>query len=236
MYPTTRHISRPRFSGEARGGSRRLPAGEVHVWVARLGTDDDADLSTEERERAARLLFEGDRRRFVAAHVFLRRVLAQYLGCTPDAVPIAPGASGKPQLGSSLRFNLAHSDDVAVCALALDREVGIDVERVRPVRDLDALARRVLSKREYAAFRASGDERAFLTAWTRKEAVLKARGEGLAREPAALDASVDVEGWTVQAFDAAPGFVASVAAEGDGWVVRCFGLEDDPESAYARER
>lgn len=143
-------------------------------------------------------------------------------------MPIAPGANGKPQVGARLRFNLAHSDNVAVCALALDREVGIDVERVRPVRNLDALARRVLSEREYVAFRASGSEEAFFTAWTRKEAVLKARGEGLRREPATVDVSVDPEGWTVQAFDAGPGYIAAVAAEGDGWVVRRFSGLADP--------
>jgi 4'-phosphopantetheinyl transferase len=201
-----------------------LPPDEVHVWIAALEAGGPAaELSREERERASRLRFERDQRRFVAAHAFLRRVLAHYLECAPRAVSIGRGANGKPQLaapGSSVRFNLAHSGEVAVCAVARDREVGVDVERVRPLRDLDALAGRVLSEREQALFRASGGEEAFFTAWTRKEAVLKARGEGLDREPATVDVSGDPEGWTVQAVDVGTGYVAAVAAEGHGWVVR----------------
>jgi 4'-phosphopantetheinyl transferase len=256
-----RHISS--ILGRRRGlvkraggaGSREpIPRDEVHVWVARLDGVDarlEADLSTEEQERASRLRFERDRGHFVAAHSFLRRVLAHYLGCAPRAVPIRAGANGKPELVSpaTVRFNLAHSHEVAVCALAVDREVGIDVERVRRVRDLDALARRVLSEREQAALCAlNGElaEEAFYAAWTRKEAVLKASGEGLGREPAGVEVSFEPEGparllavagepgaerrWTVQAFDAAPGYVAAVAAEGDAWVVRRFsGLADVSE-------
>ncbi|HUP32596.1 MAG TPA: 4'-phosphopantetheinyl transferase superfamily protein [Gaiellaceae bacterium] len=236
---------------------------EVRVWVAPLDVGDcplgelEADLSTGERERASRLRFERDRHRFVAAHAFLRRVLAHSLGCAAPAVPIVRGAGGKPELASTrsgsratLRFNLAHSGELVVCATALEREVGIDVERVRPVRGLDGLARRVLSEREQAAFRArSGGQadEAFLTAWTRKEAVLKARGEGLGCEPASVEVAfgpgeparlLAVAGepgaelrWTLQALDAGPGHVAAVAAEGDGWLVRrrfCAGAPDVP--------
>jgi 4'-phosphopantetheinyl transferase len=236
-------------------GSREpIPRDEVHVWIASLELGDsrvirlESDLSTEERERASRLRFQRDRGRFVAAHGFLRRVLAHYLGCAPRTVPIRAGANGKPELVSpvSVRFNLAHSDEVVVCALAVDREVGIDVERVMRVRDLDALARRVLSEREQATlFALDGElaDEAFYTAWTRKEAVLKARGEGLGREPAGVEVAfgpaeparlLAVAGepggerrWTVQSVDAGPGYVAAVAAEGDGWVVRRFsGLAD----------
>jgi 4'-phosphopantetheinyl transferase len=225
---------------------------EVRVWVAALDVGDDrladleADLSPDELERASRLGFEEDRRRFVAAHGFLRRVLAHHLGCVPKAVLFRAGANGKPELvrpGSSdragLRFNLAYSSNLAVCALALDREVGVDVERVREVPGLDLLASRVLSEREQEALRAWDSELAgqtFLTAWTLKEAVLKARGEGLGREPVDVEVSLEPAGtarllaiagepgaerrWTLQALDAGPGYVAAVAAEGDGWFVR----------------
>jgi len=223
---------------------------EVQVWLAPLEVGDSwatrlgADLSPDERERASRLRFERDRRRFVAAHAFLRRVLAQHLECAPQAVPIERGANGKPELAppdSPVRFNLARSHELAVCAFALDREVGVDVERVRRVPELERLASRVLSQREQAALRAWEGEladQAFLTAWTRKEAVLKARGEGLGREPAGVEVAfgpaeparlLAVAGepgaerrWTVQAVDAGPGYVAAVAADGHGWVVRRF--------------
>jgi 4'-phosphopantetheinyl transferase len=262
-YPTTRHIS-PTILGRrgglvknAAGAGRMQPirADEVHVWLARLDVGDawvtrlEADLSPDERERASRLRFERDRRRFVAAHAFLRRVLAQHVGCAPHAVPIERGANGKPELAppdSTVRFNLAHSHELAVCALAVYRAVGIDVEHVRGLHELEGLGRRVLSERERATLRAWEGEladEAFLTAWTRKEAVLKARGEGLGREPAGVEVAfgpaeparlLAVAGepggerrWTVQTVDAGPGYVAAVAAAGDGWVVRRFsGLAD----------
>jgi 4'-phosphopantetheinyl transferase len=123
-----------------------------------------------------------------------------------------------------------------VCALALDREVGIDVERVRG--GLDGLVPRVLSEREREALRAWPGEQAgeaFLAAWTRKEAFLKARGEGLGRDPASVEVSLGpgeparllaVAGepgaerrWTLEAVDVGPGYVAAVAAEGAGWAV-----------------
>lgn len=241
-------------------GSSRTPSrtvvtnlhAEVQVWLARLDVDDArlrrlaADLSPEELERASRLRFEQDRSRFVAAHAFLRRVLARRLGCSPREVAFRRGATGKPELVprasarlSELRFNLAHSHDLAACALALDREVGIDVERIREVPGLDDLVRKVLSHREQAALRAWDGEHAaeaFLTAWTRKEAVLKARGEGLTREPRGVEISLDAHGparllavvgdpgaeqrWAVHAVDAGSEYVAAVAAAGDDWLVR----------------
>lgn len=196
-------------------------------------------MSEEERERASRLRFEAHRRRFVAAHGFLRGVLARHLGCAPNAVGIV--SDGKPRLAAdaALRFNLAHSDAFAICAVALEREVGVDIERVRRLGDADRLARSVLSERERSELVRWGATRideAFLTAWTRKEAVLKARGEGLGRDPATVEVVLDPDRpagllaivgepgaesrWTLRAFDAAPGYVAAVAGQGAGWRVR----------------
>ena len=217
-----------------------VSAGRIDVWVAGLDVADgvlaglEADLSQEELERASRLRFEEHRRRFVAAHGFLRRVLARRLGCAPDEVAFAVGPNGKPRLavGSALRFNLAHSDGLAVCAVADEREVGVDVERVRRVGDVDRLAHTVLSKRELAELARWGPDRVdegFLTAWTRKEAVLKARGEGLGRDLATVEVSLDPAApaslleivgepgtenrWSLHALEAAPGYVAAVAGE-----------------------
>lgn len=137
-----------------------------------------------------------------------------------------------------LRFNLAHSHELAACAVAADREVGIDVEALQGVAEA-GLARRILSEREHAVFRAleaEVAEAALLAAWTRKEAVLKARGEGLRREPAEVEVSFEPERparviaiagdpgaelrWSVQELDVGTGYIGAVAAEGEDWVVR----------------
>lgn len=228
-----------------------LARAEVAVWIATLSDHEDflprleETLSDTERERASRLRFEELRRRFVVAHAFLRSVLAGYARCAPEAVRVVPGPHGKPELaaatdrrGASLRFNLSHSEDVAACAVALEREVGIDVERVRDLWQVDGLARTVLTEREQSQLGSWGRERAseaFVTAWTRKEAVLKARGEGLGRDPAAVEVSLDPDApprllavagdpgaerrWSVSAVEAVPGYLAAVAAEGDDWWV-----------------
>lgn len=227
--------------------ARPVAGEQVDVWIAALSLQGAAlarleeTLSDGERERAARLRFDELRRRFVAAHGFLRSVLADYLGCAPAAVRMVPGPHGKPQLAAagSLSFNLSHSGDVAACAVAFGREVGIDVERVRDLADVEGLARAVLSEHERVQLASWGRERAsegFLTAWTRKEAVLKARGDGLAGDPAAVEISLDPDPpqallpvggergaeprWSVCAVDAVPGFLVAVAAEGADWRVR----------------
>lgn len=242
-------------SGTATAVSSAAPSlarDEVDVWFATLSVHEallarlERTLSEEERERASRLRFDELRRRFVVAHGFLRSVLARYLQCAPEAVRIVPGPRGKPEVAAdaargiaSLRFNLSHSEELAGCAVALHREVGIDVERVRDLSDVDGLARTVLTERERAQLSSWGRERAaegFITAWTRKEAVLKARGEGLGRDPAAVEISLDPNGpprlvavtgdpgaerrWTVCAVEPVFGYLVAVAAEGADWRVR----------------
>lgn len=214
--------------------------GWVHVWHAALDRPAHPpealveSLSSRERERAARLRFERDRRRYVMAHGFLRGLLARYLGCAPAAVALGLEASGKPRLAApaTLRFNLAHSGELAVAVVADGRDVGADVERVRALR-ARGLARRVLSARELAEL---GEERVteadLLACWTRKEAVLKASGDGLRRDPATVEVgsgaaaaatlvTLERNGggggqWTVVSLAPADGYVAAVAARGPG--------------------
>ena len=224
-----------------------LACDQVDVWIATLSVREDhlrqleGTLSDEELERASRLRFEELRRRFVVAHGFLRAVLAPYLRCAPRALRIVSGPHGKPELeaATSLRFNLSHSEEVAACAVTLEREVGIDVERVRDLSEVDGLAQTVLTERERAQLGSWGRDRAsegFLTAWTLKEAVMKARGEGLGLDPAAVEISLDPDAprrllavagdpgaerrWSVRAVRAAPGYLDAVAAEGERWEVR----------------
>jgi 4'-phosphopantetheinyl transferase len=143
-------------------------------------------LSPVERERADRFRFDVDRRRFVCARGTLRRLLARQLGVSPADVPIEPDPLGKPRLaarlGSTLRFNLSHTAGRALYAFAVGRELGVDAEAIRPLSDMDALARDVFSAAEWAEWIAVPlDQRieAFFNCWTRKEAFVKALGRGL---------------------------------------------------------
>ena len=144
-------------------------------------------LSNVERERASRFAFERDCGRFVIARGRLRQLLGVRLGVAPDAVQLSYGPRGKPALaaafaGSGLRFNVSRSGDVAVYAFAYDREIGVDVEQVRVMPDADAIVEQMFSLRENAAYFAlSPYDRplGFFQCWTRKEAFIKALGDGL---------------------------------------------------------
>ena len=215
----------------------------VEVIVARPDVGSEAVsasarlLSDLERARAGRFAFEPDRNRFIVARALLRQLLAARLGVRPEAVELASGARGKPALAgrfatSDLRFNVSHCKDVAVYALSSGREVGVDVEAVRTLPDADDVAARWFSPREYATYRAlePGDRAlGFFQCWTRKEAFIKALGEGLYHpldrfdvsfapgEPAQILRVADVPGdrcrWRLEGFSPVPGFVAAVVTE-----------------------
>lgn len=202
------------------------------LWMVSLAVgaaDDDALLDEQERERAARFAFERDRRRYVAAHAALRRLLGRRMGQAADTLRFETGAFGKPRLAGERRcsFSLSHSDDQALVAVSDDDEVGVDLEQLRPLPDIDALARQCLATRERFHFDATPvaeRELAFLRAWTRKEACLKALGTGLHVEPASFEAGIDtseqrvridtaegVREVVVHSLSPMPGWVAALA-------------------------
>ena len=221
-----------------------LATGQVHVWHARLDRADltpeavEGWLSEEEKERAARFRVERGRYRFTMSRAFLRGLLARYIGCSPAEVPLERAARGKPALASGppdLSFNLSHSGELAVLAVCRGREVGVDVELVTGSDRAGRVAARVLSPGELAELRdtavGGARETAFLSAWTRKEALLKACGTGIDRELAQIEVGtsgdlravrlVGHEGeWSVVSFRPAPGYVGAVAAEGTSLEVR----------------
>ena len=196
---------------------------EVHVWRAALHPSATATslywnaLSDEERRRAERFRFSHHRRQFVASHGILRLLLARYTGRAPEGLQFEFSPEGKPALknAAGLQFNMAHSRDLAVYALARDRQVGIDVEWIDRARDVLPIASRFFSEAEEAAILALPPELqtiGFYTCWTRKEAYVKARGEGLSLDlrsfsvsldphhPVLLEAPDDVQGgrpWTL---------------------------------------
>ena len=217
-----------------------LGAHDVHVW--RVPLDDDARaesywslLSEEERRRAARFVRDVHRRRFVAAHGALRSILAAYVDAEPAALDFVSGEHGKPALhevtgGAAVEFNLSHSDDLALVAVARARAVGVDLERWSEVEHLE-LAERFFSPGERDALRALAHaphlvEAGFFAAWTRKEAYLKATGQGITRglhhfdvaltpgEPARLLADrLDDDAtarWSMIALEPAPGYSAAL--------------------------
>jgi 4'-phosphopantetheinyl transferase len=218
-----------------------LAATEVHVWAARLDPNLNAlarlakILSTEEQARASRFRFDRHRNRFITARGVLRSLLAKYLDCAPDRLDFGYGPNGKPALAggladSALFFNLAHSEDLALIAVTQLGQIGVDVEQIRTVTDANELVERFFSPRESALFHtlpANQKDLAFFNLWTRKEAWLKATGEGIAHslsqvevtflpgEPARILALPGGSGprcdWALRELIPATGFVGAVA-------------------------
>ncbi len=177
---------------------------DVHLWCTRLSRDAAAYrvlercLSPDERQRADRFHFERDRKRYVAARGVLRNILGCYLKRQAREIRFCYGTHGKPALDQhcdALRFNLAHSQELAVYAVTRGREVGVDVEFVRRTLSWQEMARHCLTAREQGALfsLADGHRRAFLTAWTRKEAYLKAVGVGLSLSPSQVEVTLRPE-------------------------------------------
>ena len=227
---------------------------EVHLWVVPLGISAEKSryfksiLSLDEQERAGRFRKIRDAQRYVAARGSLRSLLGGYLTIEPDRLRFAYGPSGKPGLAgeetlTSIRFSVSHSDDLALFGFARGHKIGVDVERIRPDVGVEDLAARYFSPNEFQKLRSLPADRrreAFYCGWTRKEAYLKALGEGLSfpldhvevsltpNEPAILKASGDPgvsRRWSVQHLSPAPGYIGTAAVEGRGVAFRCFRCE-----------
>jgi 4'-phosphopantetheinyl transferase len=189
-------------------------------------------LAPQERERAARFRFAEHRRHFIVCRGTLREILSPYLGLKPARIAFAYNAHGKPRLCDSdvrlpdVRFNVSHSGGWALQAVTRGRDVGVDIERMDARFANDQIPERFFSPREVAHLRALPAVRqteAFFRCWTRKEAYIKARGLGLALPLDSFDVSLSpgdppvllrAGDWSVQDFDAPPGYAAAVVAEG----------------------
>jgi len=217
----------------------------VHVVSFRLdGTMDGAIdlLDRVERDRAARFVFEEDRRRFIASHAATRQTLARCLDRAPESLQFATGPHGKPHLvdpPQDIRFSLSHSGDQALLAIALGQDVGVDLEAHRPI-DARELAQRYFAPREIDALLRLPDAEqlpAFFRCWTRKEAFIKALGRGLSFPLDGFEVSVEEDGsaqllracaaapdaldrWRIVALDAGAGHAAALAAGRAAWDVR----------------
>jgi 4'-phosphopantetheinyl transferase len=225
--------------------------GEIHVWQAALDASVEnlgqleSTLSLEEKARADRFHFAKDRNQFVVARGLLRRLLGRYLHQDPSALEFSYSEFGKPALSGrdapcALCFNLSHSSGLVVYAFAKGRNLGIDVEQVRPESAGEDIARRYFSAREVSDLRTSPPEarvEGFFHCWTRKEAYLKATGMGLQTpldgfsvsllpdEPAQFHGGVDSR-WHLAAFHPAEGYVAAVVYDGAPCSIKYFSTDD----------
>jgi 4'-phosphopantetheinyl transferase len=219
-----------------------ITSSEVHVWRAELdrpSTDIKQFvqiLAPEEQQRAERFRFEKDRKKFVVARGLLRTILARYLSrygvTSPDQVVFSYSNKGKPAIANAypageLCFNVSHSHQMALYAIALNRQVGIDLEYIRSI-DAVALAQRFFLPSEAAMIQSligADQHQAFFKVWTQKEAYLKATGDGLGRlasvevaltEPMRLvsvDGNVQIAAqWFVQEIAVNPGCAIDYAA------------------------
>jgi 4'-phosphopantetheinyl transferase len=236
-----------------------LEADEVHVWRVALDQENPRDLagllSSAERATAARFMFTRDQDRYIVSHAALRSILARYLRAKPSMLCFTQGPQEKPRLAgvTGVSFNLAHSGDRALIGVAFGREVGIDVEQFRDADDLEALAASCFAGSELAAWRGlptAARKSAFFLTWTRKEAYLKARGDGLARPLDSFDVTVGADssprllrdaqdpaataGWTFFDLDAGPGYAATVAIAGREARVLCWNFTSEEEEHGSR--
>jgi 4'-phosphopantetheinyl transferase len=222
------------------GNYAAVSDGSVHIWRVSAVQEPAAIydleqlLSDEERARAWRFHFARDRNLFTVTRAALRQILGACLGIAPSMVLFAAGPFGKPCLpDGGVRFNVSHSGSLALIAVARDREVGVDVEAVRHIEDAASIATRFFSADESrkigALLNSSSLPRAFFECWTRKEAFIKALGEGLSHpldtfdvtffpdKPVALRVHGDERcGWTLINIDPGPGYCGALVTENTG--------------------
>jgi|SRR5271165_1103849 len=207
---------------------------EVHIWRIDLAKPGNSELlSADEQDRANRFRFATHRNRYISGRATLRTILARFAERAPEQLIFEYTQFGKPFLpDSKIRFNLSHSEDLAVLAITFEREIGVDVERIRQQKDILDVAERYFSGPEREALRSlPGSDRAagFYRCWTRKEAYIKARGDGLSldlnsfvvsllpQEPAALlaanDGPEEISRWRMFTLDLHPQYAAALAVE-----------------------
>ncbi len=235
-----------------------LSPGEVHVWLAGLDKPGSEvvsfqrTLADDEVERARRFRFAKDRDRYIVARGLLRKILGGYTGKEPRELRFRYNDYGKPELTDeaheqNIYFNVSHSHGLALYGVTRNRGIGVDIEFIRPDFANEKIAERFFSPREVATLRSLPKEvqaRAFFNCWTRKEAYLKALGDGLSRplgdfevslvpgEPAKLVRvgwdPAERDRWSLQELEPAFGYVGAVAVEGQDCRILCRQWRDGP--------
>ncbi|MFC1896297.1 4'-phosphopantetheinyl transferase family protein [Thermodesulfobacteriota bacterium] len=223
-----------------------LEGNTVHVWCVSLDLPSSTasalyqTLSADELLRAKRFYFSEDRVRFVMCRGTLRSIIATYLGVDPEHLSFEYNEHGKPALAgaaakSLIDFSVSHSRRLCLVAVAHNRRIGVDLEHLRPLHEMMQIAESFFSRREYSALRClpcSLREEAFFKCWTRKEAFIKAKGDGLALPLDQFDVSLKSGGhiallrtswdpkeacrWSLMEINPGQGYIGAVAVEGRG--------------------
>lgn len=230
--------------------SLQLGNGDIHVWRAFLDVTASRQrslehtLSEDERKKARCFHFQRDRRRYVLSRALLRAILSRYINIEPGRILFSYNRYGKPFLDKdfdeyALRFNVSHSDEIALYAMTIGREIGIDIECVREDVASEQLAERLFSSQEIAMLRSLPSHlrrEAFFNCWTRKEAYVKARGEGLSLDLKQFDVSLipgeqpvllgdggnvhEISRWSLASLTPGSGYVAAIAVEGHDYQIK----------------
>ena len=239
---------------------------DVHIWRAALDLPSKrvqelkGSLSIDEMMKAERFRFERDRSQFIIARGILRLILACYLNVEPGAIQFCYRKNGKPRLQNAfgktgIQFNLSDSEGLALYAFTRDNEVGVDLERIRDLPEMEQIVEQFFSARERIVFRtvpASEKQETFFKWWARKEAFMKAVGEGLSYRLGRFDAilgdgkSVESLGilrgakqrprWTMWDIRPDEEFAGAVVAEGGDWDVHCWQLPGKSRDYMERMR
>jgi len=228
-----------------------LSIDDIHIWRADLDLTIisiqklNETLSIDEKGKAERFRFEKDKRRFIAGRGILRTILGCYLNVNPSRVQFCYGKNGKPELADTfgngtVLFNMSDSDGLALYAFARELEIGVDIERIRDIPEMEQIAERFFSLKENEILRSlpeSKKKEAFFNCWTLKEAMIKAIGDGLSYPLDSFDVSTALGGqrellrtqgesreeskWSVQLLEIGPGLAAAFALWGECRRVHC---------------
>ncbi len=225
---------------------------QVHVWLVSLDRTEIERISLyqhlapDEKERAERFHFDRDRFHYIAGRGILRLLIGRYLKMNPAQIEFDYGEYGKPAvraafqiLNGRFEFNLSHSHGMALYAFAIGRVVGVDIEMIRPLSDANSIAERYFSRWEYQQYTAVPPTlrpQAFFNCWTRKEAYIKAIGDGLTcpldafdvtltpEHPAELlrirGSAVEAAKWKLISLHPKGGFVGALIASGKDWELK----------------
>jgi 4'-phosphopantetheinyl transferase len=222
-----------------------LNAHEIHIWRITLDRPDwlvehlRRWLAPDERARADRFHFDHDRARFIVMRGALRSILGGYLGAEPSQLQFVHGSHGKPTLSTpcgQLCFNVSHSKKLGLCAISRHSEIGVDLEYIHPVAEAELIADRFFSSQEKAMLQslpANQRQAAFFNCWTRKEAFIKAIGEGLSHPLDQFDVAVvpgeparflsiggdtqEALRWSLYHLSPGVGYTGALAAKGNDW-------------------
>ncbi len=224
-----------------------LPSNEVHIWHASVEVSETClkrliiFLSEDEVKRSNRFHFERDRKRFIVAHGLLRHILSCYCVSDPDEHSFRRNRYGKPALASddNIRFSMSHSGERVLYGITRGREIGVDIERLRPFEDIEQIVENYFSSREKSEFSTLPDymeNKSFFTCWTRKEAYTKAQGKGMSlplnqfsvsflpggpvRLTETLHSIKEKNHWSLREIVVNAEYAAAVAVEGHGLLYR----------------